>query len=177
MKLLYKFQSLLWNPVNIVYESICRNRIKNKNFSIICYNCIGGIIYHRLGLEFLSPTVNLFESQSDFWKMISSLRHYMSCDLRFIKSDRPYPVAMLDDIVLYCNHYNTEHEVVDAWNRRKKRIVWDNIFLIVYDSDEITPERLDLLTTLPIKKYIILTNDKSKANDSRYKYIHKSNKG
>ena len=39
-----------------------RLRLKNKDFSILAPTCIGGVISHRLGLKFLSPTINLYMS-------------------------------------------------------------------------------------------------------------------
>lgn len=38
-------------------------RLKNKDFSILTNHCMGGIIYHDLGLKFLSPT-DQFEAPS-----------------------------------------------------------------------------------------------------------------
>lgn len=32
-----------------------RLRLRNKDFTLITSNCVGGIIYHELGLPFLSP--------------------------------------------------------------------------------------------------------------------------
>ena len=37
-----------------------RKRLKNRSFSLVTNNCIGGIISHDMHLRFLSPTVNLF---------------------------------------------------------------------------------------------------------------------
>lgn len=37
-----------------------RNRLINQDFSLLCNNCNGGVICHDLGLQFRSPTVNLF---------------------------------------------------------------------------------------------------------------------
>ena len=46
-----------------------RERYNSDNMpSIICSNCIGGEIYHDLGMKFYSPTINLWMSESDFLK-------------------------------------------------------------------------------------------------------------
>lgn len=50
------------------YRKILRGRIdkknrsllKNRDITIISANCVGGVIYHDLGLAFNSPTINLF---------------------------------------------------------------------------------------------------------------------
>lgn len=36
-----------------------RLRLENSDITILSNNCIGGIIYHKLGLRFKSPTINL----------------------------------------------------------------------------------------------------------------------
>lgn len=176
-KVFDKLQSICWNVANRSYEYICRRRIRTKPFTIICYNCIGGIIYHRLGMKFLSPTVNLYESQHDFWKLVENLEYYMSQEITPIESDRGYPVVKLDDITLFCNHFHSIEEFYSAWNARKNRIIWDNLFLIIYDSPEVTEERLANLERLNYKKYIILTNKVEKKDVPHYKYISPSNKG
>ena len=38
---------------------------KTKDISIIANNCIGGCLYHDLGLKFLSPTIDLFFYPND----------------------------------------------------------------------------------------------------------------
>lgn len=55
-----------------------RNALKNRDFSIICSNCVGGVIYHELNLPFLSPTINLFIKPSDYIKFVSNLNFYLT---------------------------------------------------------------------------------------------------
>lgn len=177
LKIINKFQSICWSAANKLFNRRYQRRIQEHNFTIICYNCIGGIIYNRLNYQFLSPTINLFESQEDFWKLVENLPHYMQQEISFVESNRPYPVAQLDDITLFCNHYKTSDEFLSCWNRRKSRINWDKMFLIIYDSPLVTEKRLSNLLNLGFKKYIILTSNPVHANDTRYKYIKPSNKG
>ena len=59
-KIYHKFINLVCINYNKFYERTLRTKLKNKDFSIICSNCIGGIIYNRLGQKFLSPTINLW---------------------------------------------------------------------------------------------------------------------
>lgn len=140
------------------YEKNLRKKIKNKEISIICPNCIGGIIYHRLGLKFLSPTINLWMWQYDYLKFVSNLEYYISLKLDFIESENSYPVAKLGDITLHFNHYKTKMEANECWNRRKKRINYDNLFLIMYDKDGITKEDLKKLESIKCKGKIVISN-------------------
>ena len=42
-----------------VYYRRLRKRLKNRDFSLFSPNCYTGLIYHRLGLQFKSTTINL----------------------------------------------------------------------------------------------------------------------
>ncbi len=55
-----------------------RLRNKNKTPTIISNNCIGGIIYHDLGLEFMSPTINLFFKNEDFFTFLNDIEYYIN---------------------------------------------------------------------------------------------------
>ena len=50
--------------------------LKNSDFTIISSNCLGGVISHKLGLKFMSPTVNLFIEPSSFVKFCKNLPFY-----------------------------------------------------------------------------------------------------
>lgn len=147
------------------YERKLRKKIKNKDFSIICSNCIGGIIYHRLGLKFLSPTINLWMYQYDYLKFILDLKKYISLELEFIESDYNHPVARLGDITIYFNHYKTNEEAQKRWDTRKKRINYDNLFLIMYDKDGLTEENLEKLKTIKCRGKIVISNKKYRSMD------------
>lgn len=155
-------------------EKKWRSSIKADNFSIICSTCIGGVIYNRLGREFLSPTVNMFILQKDFIKFVSNLPHYIAMDLQFIETDKPYPVAMLDDIVLYFNHSNTPEDAANDWNRRKERINYKNLYIILYNRDGCTLDDLRKMENVECKRFIVLT---STPIDLPYAYWIKENKG
>ena len=67
-----------------------RMHLKNKDFSIICGTCAGGVITHRLGKKFLSPTVNLWFTEKDLQKMVRNLKWYMQQELEFIDPEFGY---------------------------------------------------------------------------------------
>lgn len=115
------------------YQNSVRSRLRNNNFSIICSNCIGGFIYHRLGLQFLSPTINCFIEPSDFIRFCEHLEYYLSLRLEFIESDKPYPVARLDDVTVYFNHSNSKEEAESTWEKRKNRVNYDKLYVILYN--------------------------------------------
>ena len=52
-----------------------RKRLKNHSFSLISSNCIGGILYHDVGEQFRTPTINLIIPQ--FVTFAENLRYYL----------------------------------------------------------------------------------------------------
>ncbi|MDP4121032.1 MAG: DUF1919 domain-containing protein [Bacillota bacterium] len=140
------------------HEKKLRSQLKNYDFSIICSNCIGGIIYHRLGLKFLSPTINLFIYQNDYLKFVLNLKDYLEKELMFIETDEKYPVAKLGDITIYFNHYKTDEEARESWNKRKERINYNNLFIIMYDKDGLSEDDLAKLKKIDCKGKIVISN-------------------
>ena len=54
-----------------------QKRLKNDNFSILASNCIGGVLYHELGMPFLSPFINMYVEPHDFIKFLKSPKEYL----------------------------------------------------------------------------------------------------
>ena len=82
------YRALLRLPLNLAN----RKSLNNRDFSIICNNCVGGgVISHELGQRFNSPTVNLFMNHEDYIKFLTKLTHYTSVPLKEIR-----------DILLVC---------------------------------------------------------------------------
>ena len=157
--------------VNKFIDRYDRARIRNKDFTILCPNCIGGNIYHRLGLQFRTPTINLFMSQSDFIKLIHDPKTYFGQKLRFIPSDQPFPVAMLGDIKLNFNHDHVASEAAEKWYRRVVRVNWDNIYIILYEELPFSREEILSLQTIPCKRLVVLTSEKTHIDLPYVKYI------
>lgn len=122
----------------IIQNAKYRIFIKNKNFTLIAQNCVGGVIYSFLGLEFKSPTINMFIEDMNFVKLVKNPSHYLSIDAkpyneRFqdpIDNTIVYPQIIIDDVVVTCLHYKNCTEAVEAWNRRRQRVNLDNIYVI-----------------------------------------------
>lgn len=152
-----KIHAESWKLCKTVFDFIQRKRLKNRNFSIISSNCIGGIIYHRLGMQFLSPTINLWFPERDFIKFVLDLEGYLAEELVFVESKYSHPVAQLRDIKVYFSHYHTKDEARNAWNQRKARINFDNLYIVMYDRDGVTREDLLKLKDVPCKGRIVLS--------------------
>lgn len=144
------------------YEAKLRSRLTNDNFTILSSSCAGGIIYNRLGKQFLSPTINMYFKQGDFLKFCCNLKHYISCDLQFENSpENNFPVAKLDDIYLFFNHDKTEENAAKNWNKRKARINYDNIYILMYSADYLKKEDYQKLNNVKCNNKIVLTENKN----------------
>lgn len=99
------------NPLVLHRRRQMRRALTNPNPSFLCPNCIGGILFHDLGLQFRSPTVNLMLLQTDFVKLVLNLDEYLARELRFFPiPDSHFPCARLGDIVIHFTHYANEQE-------------------------------------------------------------------
>ncbi len=140
------------------------NRVKfhEKNVCILSMNCTGGILYHDLGLPFLSPTINLFFQAEDFIRFCERLDDYLKIDDLVecfdpdIVQGRPYPVAWLGDIRLFLVHYHSVSEAQDSWNRRKIRMKKNEIVVLATDRDGMTDSLKDRFEKLPYPKVMFV---------------------
>lgn len=119
---------------------IRRSRLKNKNFTIISQNCVGGYIYHQMEMKFLTPTINLYFFPKDFVDLVNHLHFFMErADLtEDRKAPEPFPVGILGDqdrhIRIYFNHDNDFNKAKSDWERRKHRINYNNIYIVGGDA-------------------------------------------
>lgn len=148
-------------PLTILNKIKCKKRLENKDFSLLVGNCLGGYVYHQLGLPFTSPTINLMIYNHHFFKMVSNLDYYLSQNFEPVVDPAfpNVPCAKLDDIIVHFTHYNSVEEGIRAWNKRKIRINKDNLFIITGDT-MLTEEQIKLYSNVPCKKLVIFTSKK-----------------
>ena len=130
-----------------------RKDFSGNHCSIISQNCIGGVLYHDMGMQFLSPTVNTFIKEPDFVKFVLNLRHYLSYDLQ-MRWGEEYPIGRLDDIEIHFMHYGTCEDARESWERRKARINYDKIFVLSTDRDGFDHGVYQLWKTIPYPKVL-----------------------
>lgn len=134
-----------------------QRKLNNKSFSLFSHNCLGGVMYHDLGVEFQSPVINMRFTPHDFIRMITNLDRYMHETIVFIEADKKYPVGVLGDIVIEFVHYKTQEEVIEKWENRKKRIHKDNMFFMCNDEG-LTYDEMKLYDSLPYKNKILFSS-------------------
>lgn len=136
-----------------------RTLLDNKNFSIICNDCVGGMVLHDFKMEFRSPTVNMWCSASDYVKFISDLKSYLELEPKYYPND-DYPIMMIGDIMWHCIHYKSFDEAKQKWQSRKGRINFNNLYFLFNDRNGCTYKELEAFENLPFKHKVCFTHVK-----------------
>ncbi len=151
----------------ICYKKRKYRKLKNQDVSIISSNCSGAFMYYDLGMRYLSPTVDLSIEMNDFVKMVKDLKWYMAQEL--VKSEEgKCPIGLLGDIKINFIHYSNFEESKRKWEERKKRINWDNIFVVGSERDGCTYETIKNFDNLPYRNKVIFTHKKYLEFSSAY---------
>ena len=162
------FQRVEWR----LYKEFKRRKLKNTTPTIISSNCNGEFWYYDMKLKFLSPTINLSFDMNEYVKMLENLRWYMKQPILPYEDNRfEFPTGKLADIEIRFNHYDTFDEAVAKWEERKKRIDWDNLFILGIDGDNCTYKTMQRFDQLPYKNKVIFTHISYPEIESSY-YIH-----
>lgn len=156
----FKTKLLQYNPLNWRWKGQQRSRLVDKEITILSSNCLGGLLYDRLGLRFLSPTINTLITSDQFVRFVLDYEAYLKKELAFVESERSYPVAQLGDIQIHFAHYKTKEEVESCWIRRKGRIRKDRLFVLLNDRDGVTEEDLCRLDESGLKNVLVFTSNK-----------------
>lgn len=154
----------------IRHTSKYKSQIKNKDFTIFSMNCLGGLLYHDLGLRFSSPFINLYLDSEDFIKFCENPKKYLALDFAPCHNhpDRDYPVGTLGDIEVNFVHYKTLEEGVQKFKQRAQRINWSNIVIVATNRGGYNKELEERFNKLPYKK-VLFTNVKD--NNPNHFYI------
>lgn len=141
-----------------------RARLRNHNFTIISNNCCGGVIYSDLGIQFKSPTINLYFNPEDFLIFVKNLKSYVAGELKDVSSttNKNFPVgcltpcnSTLPDIKIYFMHYESWNKAYESWMNRCDRINFENLFFLwEYNKENTEFTLLQEFDSLPVKKMI-----------------------
>ena len=139
-----------------------RKKLNNKEPSLLSSNCNGAFLLHDLGLEFRTPTVNLWMKPKDYIELLKHLEAYLKEPLQFddrLEQQYGYPVGVLKDTVkIYFQHYKTRQEAQEKWEKRSARVDLQNLFIWFTDRDGCTYEDLKEFDALPYKNKVAFTH-------------------
>lgn len=127
-------------------------RIKKSNITILSNNGWGGIVYKRLGLKYNSPFINCFQEERDFLRYLINIEKYIKKKVSLYKWEkepvfkRDYPILLLEDIKIYCNHDIFYEEAENKWIDRSKRINLDNTLVVMHTHSSDILEEFDKLS-------------------------------
>ncbi|MBR2134352.1 MAG: DUF1919 domain-containing protein [Eubacterium sp.] len=179
IKKAYK-NSLIFKKIDEIENRHYQKDLTNHNFTLLTPNCMGGLIYHRLGEKFNSPTIDISMPTHDFMVMINDLDYYMACDITGIDNEGfEYPIGVIkgddmhEDVRVNFVHYKTFENAREKWNIRKQRIIKNNMYVIVCDINDIYEEDKDkvgyisdddlqLFEKFECNNKVMLTRDKSR---------------
>lgn len=145
-------------------------KAKIEPFTIISSNCWGGAVYEDLEREYLTPTIGLYFFAPDFIAFLKNQRERMDEKISFTEHSKysevnehrnrefAYPVGVFKDgVEIQFLHYKTREEAFEKWERRKKRINWDRLFIACTDRDRMTPELMKEYDALPFENKVLFT--------------------
>ena len=112
-----------------------RNRARLTNYTptLICSNCVGGILYHWLGLKFYSPFINLYMDNNDFLTALENFDEFIAG--KIVEDTNPnnkYPIGIgIHGEKIHFMHYPDFQTAISKWNERKERIDKSNMGIML----------------------------------------------
>lgn len=154
---------------NKIKKPFFKKKVKRDDWTVICNNCVGGMVTNDFGHQFRSPTINLFFPQLSFFDFVENMDYYLEQPIENAgeNTDIAYPIGVLKgdgikpDILLHFMHYKSFDDAKEKWNSRKKRINKDNLFVVwTFSFRDYTEEDYKRFNMLPVKKKVGFVNRK-----------------
>lgn len=190
LKKMFK-NSFIFKQIDKAENKYYQKKLNNTDFTILCPNCVGGLIYHRLGERFNSPTIDLTINSNDFCNFLENLEYYISKDVEYFSTrDDGVPIGIINgdenhsNIKIYFTHYRDFSKAKDKWNERKLRINKENTYVVMYDIGDFNQEdynKAGYLSDENLRKFenfkcnnkVLLTSNPD--HKSKYAYYIKPN--
>ena len=146
-----------------------RMKIGERKFCIISNDCWGAEVYKLLKRPFNTPFIGLMLMSPCYLKLLENPKYYVGLPLNFKKDSKyasmqklkagiSFPLGMLGDtgIEIQFLHYASEDIAREKWERRVKRIDWDNLF-IKYDcgKDYADKHSVEKFLSLPYEHKLV----------------------
>lgn len=105
--------------------------------TILSDDCWGGLVYNYLGLKFSTPLINTYWNRGEYSRFIQNPRFYLQTELTMVKEGDlklgEIPIGKLGDeenfVQIEFVHNTNFEEAKGQWDRRKKRINFNNIIV------------------------------------------------
>jgi uncharacterized protein (DUF1919 family) len=138
-----------------------KKKVLSQDITILSNTCIAGIVYHDLGRQFISPTINLSIPVDQFIKFCASISRYRSAEMKDITQEagRGYPVGLLEDVEVNFVHYKTFAEAKHIFFERFSRINLKKIAIIAVAPPKDAEKIVEEFEKLPYKNKVILVGE------------------
>lgn len=135
-------------------------KLQENPVSIISETCMGGVLYHQMGLRFDTPFINvrIGLERNDYFKLLNHLNEYMNqapsimpgkkyegVDFTGWEGRIDFPRLWYDDILIHGFHYNSTEEMLEIWEKRRLRYRADNTAVLKILYDDVDVEKFELL--------------------------------
>ncbi len=161
----------------------------DTSFTIISNNCWGGHVYRYFGLNYSSPTVGLYIFSEDYIRLLKDLKHYFETPLQIIpieqsrykeilvkKGQTNVPIGLLGDVEIVFLHYKSPEEAITKWNRRVKRVNYENLIVKYSEMNLFTEKTLRQFDDLPYRnKVMFVTRRRGYQSEILFKYYKGAN--
>lgn len=184
MNLLYlNMKARIKRILRKIISPIRRLGLKNRNFSIISNNCWGGIVYDIFGLQYLSPTIGLYMFSDDYIRFCENLDYYLKLPVTEIKLEESRysnelkqknincPIGKIKDVELIFLHYKNFNDAKVKWEKRCKRIKFDNLIIKFSDQNLFREENYYKFMNLNYKNKIFITGNEKFMNEENVVYL------
>ncbi len=164
----YQRSKLCNNAITARYR---QRKLNNLDFTIISNNCWGGECYEYFGLIKASPTIGVYIFADDYIRFVSNLKDYLSKKIVFISYEKSkhkdileerghtsVPIGLLGDVEIVFLHYPDEKDAMEKWNRRVKRVNYDNLIVKFSNQNGASHEDIVKFSKLRgVKKVLFLS--------------------
>lgn len=152
-----------------IIKWIRNHSIKNKSVTVISNNCWGGFMYQSCNLPYNSPLIGLYFYAPEYIKFLENLKYNLEQPIRFISKaesryaqyiKKDYIIGVLGNtgIEIVFMHYHSKNEVLEKWERRRKRVDFNNMIVKFSDSDPArSDECIRTFDKLPFKNKVCFT--------------------
>lgn len=117
------------------------------------------MVTHDFRQPLNSPTVNLFIPFPDYVTFLENMRFYLQQEIIDITGRSPYPIGEISGgVKIHFLHYNTFEEARSAWMRRRGRIDFNNLYVVLVERDGCTHNDLLRFDRLPFKHKVAIVH-------------------
>lgn len=134
-------------------------KIKNSNISILSDRCFAGLLYHKFGMKFTSPTINMFSDNENYLRFLRNIKSHLAEPMVEVEDyiEKPYrgmytyPRGRVGDAEWVFSHDETFETGVERWKKGVERFNYDNYIVTMTIYSEEAAYEFD---SLPIKNKV-----------------------